>query len=240
RDQRSVKDCSTEFNFQHSNDSHSGEYSPHSTPSITHPPPTLGQAEHDLLKQFALLFGPDADVNTYYILDSDVDGDDEDTDANGSTANVHIEQTIAEINQAGSPLETTRTTPTKSVTSSMTISPESPSFTINEAHLPHIPSSSTSSSSMYAIRTPSPIRFRLLESPSSDIDGITLTEMVEVHCPPTKALDVRVNMEHLLVESQNGVGVTDEFASQNNNTSCSMSSTLTDSKTVDVRTPIVV
>uniref|UniRef100_A0A034WC02 Putative G-protein coupled receptor CG31760 n=1 Tax=Bactrocera dorsalis TaxID=27457 RepID=A0A034WC02_BACDO len=122
----------------------------------------------------------------------------------------------------------------------MTISPESPSFTINEAHLPHIPSSSTSSSSMYAIRTPSPIRFRLLESPSSDIDGITLTEMVEVHCPPTNALDVRVNMEHLLVEDQNGVGVTDEFASQNNNTSCSMSSTLTDSKTVDVRTPIIV
>lgn len=189
-----------------------------------------------------MLFGPDADVNTYYILDSDIDGDDEDTGVNSSAANVHIEQTIAEINQIGSPLETSRTTPTKSVTSSMTISPESPSFTVNGAHLPHIPSSSTSSSSMYAIRTPSPIRFRLLESPCSDIDGITLTEMVEVHYPPMKAHDVRVNMEHLLVEGQTevGVNVTDDFLSQNNNTSCSMSSTLTDSKTVDVRTPIVV
>lgn len=225
-------------------DSYSVEHSPHSTPSITHPPPTLGQAEHDLLKQFALVFSPDADVNTYYILDSEIDGDDEDEDNgdNSSTANVHIEQTIAEINQRDSPLEITRTTSTKSVTSSMTISPASPSFTVSEAHFPYLPSSSTSTSSMYAIRTPSPIRFRLMESPCSDIDGITITEMVEVHCPPMKAHDVRANREHLLVEGQGEVGanVTDDFQSQNNNTSCSMSSTLTDSKTVDVRTPIVV
>ncbi|XP_054083485.1 probable G-protein coupled receptor CG31760 [Zeugodacus cucurbitae] len=128
----------------------------------------------------------------------------------------------------------------KSVTSSMTISPESPSF--NEAHLPHIPSSTTSTSSMYAIRTPSPIRFHLLESPSSELDAITITELVEVHCAPLKAHDGSANMSDLMVGEQSvvGVNIADDFPSQNNNTSCSMSSTLTDSKTVDVRTPIVV
>ncbi|XP_054744385.1 probable G-protein coupled receptor CG31760, partial [Anastrepha obliqua] len=241
RGQRSVRDCSTEFNLQNSISYESCEFSPHSTPSTPHPPP-LDQAKDDLLKQFSLLFYPETDVNLYYTLNSDIDGDEEDNGDNSSIVNVQIEQTIAEINRLSrTSLESSETTSAKSVNSTFSI-PELPSIGVSERYLPQPPSSSTSSSSMYAIRTPSPIRFQLLDSPCSDTEGIIITEMVEVHCAPAMPLIERADMKRLICEDQCNVGVnsSEDIQSQNNNTSCCMSSTLTDSKTVDLRTPIVV
>ncbi|XP_046866649.1 probable G-protein coupled receptor CG31760 [Drosophila willistoni] len=80
---------------------------------------------------------------------------------------------------------------------------------------------STSSSSLYAIFTPSPVMGSA--SPiSSDSDPRTITEQVQLHNPPPGSQDQLIIME------------------ADNNTSCSLSSTLTDSKTLDGRTPIVV
>lgn len=105
--------------------------------------------------------------------------------------------------------------------------------------------SPTSSSSMYAIRSPSPpltvyfkypthLKAPALYHPSdSEEEGVTLTEIVEVHRAPSVAL---INMENNNYEPDLDL----ESQVNNNNTSCSLSSTLTDSKTLDVRTPIVV
>ncbi|XP_065358108.1 probable G-protein coupled receptor CG31760 [Calliphora vicina] len=106
--------------------------------------------------------------------------------------------------------------------------------------------SPTSSSSMYAIRSPSPplpAYFKYpthLKAPAqyhpsdSEEEGVTLTEIVEIHRVPSLAL---ITMDNNNFQS----GDLDmESQVNNNNTSCSLSSTLTDSKTLDVRTPIVV
>lgn len=112
--------------------------------------------------------------------------------------------------------------------------------------------SPTSSSSLYAIRSPSPplqAFFKYpthLKAPSqyhlsdSEEESMTLTEIVEIHRVPSVALiTIENNNFQSLLQLHDGE-VDIESQVNNNNTSCSLSSTLTDSKTLDVRTPIVV
>ncbi|KAM7352206.1 putative G-protein coupled receptor CG31760 [Cochliomyia hominivorax] len=109
--------------------------------------------------------------------------------------------------------------------------------------------SPTSSSSMYAIRSPSPplpAYFKYpthLKAPAqyhpsdSEEEGVTLTEIVEIHRVPSVAL-ITMDNNNFPVTREGDLDI--ESQVNNNNTSCSLSSTLTDSKTLDVRTPIVV
>lgn len=112
--------------------------------------------------------------------------------------------------------------------------------------------SPTSSSSMYAIRSPSPPLQAFLKYPielkapaqyhpsDSEEEGITLTEIVEIHrVPSVTLLAIENNNFQPTLSSQDGE-LDMESQVNNNNTSCSLSSTLTDSKTLDIRTPIVV
>ncbi|XP_011295908.1 probable G-protein coupled receptor CG31760 [Musca domestica] len=150
-------------------------------------------------------------------------------------------------------------------------------------------SSATSSSSMYGVRTPTPPFCEIIKRVSQqyrqppqlqlyyphsqletdDDEGMTITEIVEVHRIPSSAAAVLFTIEDnnnpspatttptitsasttittttATATRTNGTSNDDDDADiesnvNNNNTSCSLSSTLTDSKTLDVRTPIVV
>ena len=113
--------------------------------------------------------------------------------------------------------------------------------------------SPTSSSSMYAIRSPSPPLQAYFKYPThlkapaqyhpsdSEEEGVTLTEIVEIHrVPPSVApiLNDNNNFQNPTTTEDDDLDIESQL--NNNNTSCSLSSNLTDSKTLDVRTPIVV
>ncbi|KAH8248520.1 hypothetical protein KR032_000295 [Drosophila birchii] len=164
-----------------------------------------GSEEAALLEQFRRLFAPilDDSLKLYYQLNDSDDAE-----------HVRIHQTVAQLNDVGSSEEETM------MTQVMNSPLPSPPVEV-ELLLPLSSESSTASSSLYAIHTPSPahpsgvlLMPQNLESPQlSQSDSITLTAQVQLHNPPPE----------------------DE-----NNTSCSLSSNLTDSKTLDGRTPIVV
>lgn len=165
-----------------------------------------GSEEAALLEQFRRLFAPilDDSLKLYYQLNDSDDAE-----------HVRIHQTVAHLNEVNSSEEETMVTQVNS--------PSPPPVAVEEPLLPLSSDSSTASSSLYAIHTPSPahpsgllLMPQNLESPLlSRSDPLTLTEQVQVqlHNPPPE----------------------DEY-----NTSCSLSSNLTDSKTLDGRTPIVV
>ncbi|XP_075152227.1 uncharacterized protein LOC142226224 [Haematobia irritans] len=89
-----------------------------------------------------------------------------------------------------------------------------------------------------------------------DDEGVTITEIVEVHRIPSAALfsiadnnnpsPLTTTTPSITTAPTTTTGNSNdddadiESNVNNNNTSCSLSSTLTDSKTLDVRTPIVV
>ncbi|XP_016984615.1 probable G-protein coupled receptor CG31760 [Drosophila rhopaloa] len=166
-----------------------------------------GSEEAALIEQFRRLFAPilDDSLSLYYQL-NELD----------NAEHVRIHQTVAQLHELTSSEEETMVTQVNS---------PSPPVDV-ELLLPLSSGTSTSSSSLYAIHTPSPahpsgvlLMPQFLESPMlSCSDAITITEQVQLHSPP----------HHLQV-------LEDE-----NNTSCSLSSNLTDSKTLDGRTPIVV
>ncbi|KAI8042476.1 hypothetical protein M5D96_003789, partial [Drosophila gunungcola] len=166
-----------------------------------------GSEEAALIAQFRRLFAPilDDSLNLYYQL-NDLD----------DAEHVRIHQTVAQMHELTSSEEETMVTQVNS---------PSPPVEV-ELLLPLSSNTSTASSSLFAIHTPSPAHPsglllipQNLESPMlSCSDAITITEQVQLHNPPY----------HLQV-------LEDE-----NNTSCSLSSNLTDSKTLDGRTPIVV
>ncbi|XP_039147219.1 probable G-protein coupled receptor CG31760 [Drosophila simulans] len=170
--------------------------------------PEQDKEEEALIAQFRRLFAPilDDSLNLYYQL-NDLD----------DTEHVRIHQTVAQMNDLTSSEEETMVTQVNS--------PSPPPVCV-ELLLPISSDSSTASSSLYAIHTPSPAHPsgvllvpQNLESPLlSGSDAITITEQVQLHNPP----------HHL------------QLFEDENNTSCSLSSNLTDSKTLDGRTPIVV
>ncbi|XP_059220616.1 probable G-protein coupled receptor CG31760 [Stomoxys calcitrans] len=140
--------------------------------------------------------------------------------------------------------------------------------------------STSSSSSTYGERTPTPPYSELIKRASiqhiqlapgllpifyphsqletdEDEEGITITEIVEVHRIPSAALfsiadnnnpsplttttpTITTAPTTTTTGNSNDDEADIESNVNNNNTSCSLSSTLTDSKTLDVRTPIVV
>lgn len=190
-----------------------------------------------LFQQFRNVFGNEIGTDLYYALNSDDDSDE--------VAHLRIEQMMAEMN------ELTDSSDTTTKTTTTVISPDSTDL---EQHVfeETILQSPTSSSSMFAICTPSPLLSTLFKHPThlkapaqyhpsdSEEEGITLTEIVEIHRVPSLAL---ITIENNNFHSPLMVHDTDvdmESQVNNNNTSCSLSSTLTDSKTLDVRTPIVV
>lgn len=177
--------------------------------------------DSDLLRQFRRIFAPivEDSLQLYYELNSqlDVAGEDDDDDA---VQHIRIHRTVAELNELTSSEEETLMTQLQSA-------PEQP-----ELELPSVDSSSTisttSSSCLYAMHTPPP---PCLESPQSEVcEPLTITEQVQLHAPPAN----NNNAPELDLEEQQDSSI------NNNNTSCSLSSTLTDSKTLDARTPIVV
>ncbi|KAI9583866.1 hypothetical protein GQX74_010201 [Glossina fuscipes] len=192
----------------------------------------------ELFKQFKEIFIPEDDINSwYYALNASSDDDDSDDD-NSSIAHIRLEQLMAELHDVPNSSQSS----TKTITTALTGSEHSDMLTIYEDITTNSP---TSSSSTYAIQTPSPsLEFLLKRSSTqfqfqtqtiSDDDAMTLTEIVEIHRAPSIAL-IPFNNDNLLaiemdMESQ---------LNNNNNTSCSLSSTLTDSKTLDIRSPIVV
>ncbi|KAH8284444.1 hypothetical protein KR018_000134 [Drosophila ironensis] len=166
-----------------------------------------GNEEAILIEQFRRIFAPilDDSLQLYFQLNDSDDGDAE---------HVRIHQTVAKLEGdevTSSEEETTQVTPINSPPVELLL-PES--------------DTSTASSSLYAIHTPSPahpsgliLMPQNLEMLSCGSDEPTLTEqIVQLHAPPQELLNIE-----------------DE-----NNTSCSLSSNLTDSKTLDGRTPIVV
>lgn len=162
--------------------------------------------------------------------------DDNDSDDHSSIAHIRLEQLMAELHDVPNSSQSS----TKTVTTALTGSENSDILTIYEDITTNSP---TSSSSTYAIQTPSPsLEFLLKRSSTqfqfqtqtiSDDDAMTLTEIVEIHRAPSIALIPFNNDQLLAIEM-------DMESQQNNNTSCSLSSTLTDSKTLDIRSPIVV
>lgn len=182
-------------------------------------------ANADLLRQFRQFFAPivDDSLQLYYQLNGA-----EQVDSDADVQHIRIHRTVAELNELTSSEEETLITQLNS---------PSPLPQPVDTPLPDLPTtpsgssmSSTSSSCLYAIHTPSPAQ--RLESPQSVVSDapLTITEQVQLHAPPHG-------------DNNNVIdGFEDDpnSSSQNNNTSCSISSTLTDSKTLDGRTPIVV
>ncbi|BFF96092.1 probable G-protein coupled receptor0 [Drosophila madeirensis] len=174
-----------------------------------------GPEEAELLRQFRRLFAPilDDSLQLYYKLNEPDRLD---------TEHIRIHQTVAQLNELTSSEEETIVTQVNSPSPS-----PSPSPPVDvELLLPLSSCSSTSSSSLYAIHTPSPahpsgllLQPQYLDSPTllqSCSESRTITEQVQLHNPPQ------------------------QLNEDENNTSCSLSSNLTDSKTLDGRTPIVV
>lgn len=187
-------------------------------------------ANVDLLRQFQQFFAPivEDSLQLYYKLNEQHDGA-EHEDSDVDVQHIRIHRTVAELNELTSSEEETLITQLNS---------PSPLPQPVDTPLPELPAtpsgssmSSTSSSCLYAIHTPSPAQ--QLESPQSVVSDapLTITEQVQLHAPPHG-------------DNNNVIdGFEDDPNSSshnNNNTSCSISSTLTDSKTLDGRTPIVV
>lgn len=222
---------------------------------------TCSSSSDDVLKQFKRAFGPEADINLYFGLNSDSDEDSSDM------AYIRIEQLMAEINGVHTASNNNSSSSASSRTRQTLISSESTDM--EPLFEEDVIMSPTSSSSLYAIRSPSPLmmigggfarpycfneRDELLTQQDSDEEGITLTEVVEVHRVPSLALialhDGNNAVTTTTSSSSTAYHTTTEMESHdyedsntnnnNNNTSCSISSNLTDSKTLDNRTPIVV
>lgn len=180
--------------------------------------------DSDLLRQFHRIFAPivEDSLQLYYELNSQFDDD--------AVQHVRIHRTVAELNELTSSEEETLMT---QLQSGPELEPErEPEL---EQELPSVESSSTisttSSSCLYAMHTPPP---PCLESPQSEMgaEPLTITEQVQLHAPPGD--NNNAEQEERELEEQQDSSI------NNNNTSCSLSSTLTDSKTLDARTPIVV
>ncbi|KAL7741614.1 hypothetical protein ACLKA6_019383 [Drosophila palustris] len=181
--------------------------------------------DDDLLRQFRRLFAPivDDSLQLYYQLNEELDDD---------VQHIRIHRTVAELLELTSSEEDTLVTQLNSPLPPMEPPmepPATPTRSISSSM-----SSSTSSRCLYAIHTPVP--GQRLESPlsaSGSSEPHTITEQVQLHAPPLH-----------IGNSNNNNGEEDDEPScshnNNNNTSCSLSSTLTDSKTLDARTPIVV
>lgn len=188
-------------------------------------------ANADLLRQFRQLFAPivNDSLKLYYQLNES------DTDVQ----HIRIHRTVAELNELTSSEEETLITQLNSP-SPLPQLVETPTPTPTQLPLqeetPSVSSmmSSTSSSCLYAIHTPSPAQ--RLESPQSEVSEapLTITEQVQLHAPPSSHADNNNIINDGLDDDPNS------SSHNNNNTSCSISSTLTDSKTLDGRTPIVV
>lgn len=187
-------------------------------------------ANADLLRQFRQLFAPivDDSLQLYYQLNES------DTDVQ----HIRVHRTVAELNELTSSEEETLITQLNSPSPlPQPVETPPPPPPLPEEETPSVSSmmSSTSSSCLYAIHTPSPAQ--RLESPQSEVSEapLTITEQVQLHAPPSSHGD---NNNIIITD-----GLDDDPNSSshnNNNTSCSISSTLTDSKTLDGRTPIVV
>lgn len=174
----------------------------------------------DLLRQFRRLFAPivDDSLQLYYQLNEEDDRMDTDVQ------HIRIHRTVAELQELTSSEEETLVT---QLNSPLPMEPPLPATPSGSSM-----SSSTSSRCLYAIHTPLP--GQRLESPlsmsaSASSEPHTITEQVQLHAPP------------LHIRNNNNNEEDEPSCSHNNkNTSCSLSSTLTDSKTLDGRTPIVV
>lgn len=187
-------------------------------------------ANADLLRQFRQLFAPivDDSLQLYYQLNES------DTDVQ----HIRVHRTVAELNELTSSEEETLITQLNSPSPlPQPVETPPPPPPLPEEETPSVSSmmSSTSSSCLYAIHTPSPAQ--RLESPQSEVSEapLTITEQVQLHAPPSSHGD----NNNIIIND----GLDDDPNSSshnNNNTSCSISSTLTDSKTLDGRTPIVV
>lgn len=186
-------------------------------------------ANADLLRQFRQLFAPivDDSLQLYYQLNES------DTDVQ----HIRVHRTVAELNELTSSEEETLITQLNSPSPlPQPVETPPPPQPLAEEETPSVSSimSSTSSSCLYAIHTPSPAQ--RLESPQSEVSEapLTITEQVQLHAPPSSHGD---NNNIIIIND----GLDDDpNSSSHNNTSCSISSTLTDSKTLDGRTPIVV
>lgn len=185
-------------------------------------------ANAELLRQFRQLFAPivDDSLQLYYQLNES------DTDVQ----HIRVHRTVAELNELTSSEEETLITQLNSP-SPLPQPVETPSpqpLPLEETPSVSSMMSSTSSSCLYAIHTPSPAQ--RLESPQSEVSEapLTITEQVQLHAPPSSHGDNNNIINDGLDDDPNS------SSHNNNNTSCSISSTLTDSKTLDGRTPIVV
>lgn len=184
-------------------------------------------ANADLLRQFRQLFAPivNDSLQLYYQLNES------DTDVQ----HIRIHRTVAELNELTSSEEETLISQLNSP-SPLPQLVETPTPLPLQEETPSVSSmmSSTSSSCLYAIHTPSPAQ--RLESPQSEVSEapLTITEQVQLHAPPSSHADNNNIINDGLDDDPNS------SSHNNNNTSCSISSTLTDSKTLDGRTPIVV
>lgn len=184
-------------------------------------------ANADLLRQFRQLFAPivNDSLQLYYQLNES------DTDVQ----HIRIHRTVAELNELTSSEEETLISQLNSP-SPLPQLVETPTPLPLQEETPSVSSmmSSTSSSCLYAIHTPSPAQ--RLESQQSEVSEapLTITEQVQLHAPPSSHADNNNIINDGLDDDPNS------SSHNNNNTSCSISSTLTDSKTLDGRTPIVV
>ncbi|TMW48330.1 hypothetical protein DOY81_006598 [Sarcophaga bullata] len=198
-----------------------------------------------LFQQFRNVFGNEIGTNLYYALNSDDDSSDDVT-------HIRIEQMMAEINELTDSSDST--TNTKTTTTTTMLSPNDSDNIEQPLCEEVILTSPTSSSSMYAIRSPSPPLQAYFKYPThlkapaqyhpsdSEEEGVTLTEIVEIHRVPSVApiLNDNNNFQNANSTTTEDEDLDIESQVNNNNTSCSLSSNLTDSKTLDVRTPIVV
>ncbi|KAH8241518.1 hypothetical protein KR026_010134 [Drosophila bipectinata] len=212
KDEASVKDCSIkdedaeiDFSFQ---PAESEEILTTIAGASSEPKPE----EVLLIEQFQRLFAPilDDSLRLYYQLN---DSDDAEAE------HVRIHQTVAQLSEATSSEE--------EATQVTRVNTPTPPPAEVELLLPSSSESSTASSSLYAIHTPSPAHPSGLVLIPQNLESSlllsgsevhTVTEHVQLHLPP-----------------QDLLAIEDE-----NNTSCSLSSNFTDSKTLDGRTPIVV
>lgn len=198
-----------------------------------------------LFQQFRNVFGNEIGTNLYYALNS------EDDSSDAEVAHICIEQMMAEINELTDSTDSTNTKTTTTI-----ISPDSSDSIQQPISEEVILTSPTSSSSMYAIRSPSPPLQAYFKCPThlkapaqyhpsdSEEEGVTLTEIVEIHRVPSVGPILNDNNNlpatRITTEEEEEEDLDIESQVNNNNTSCSLSSNLTDSKTLDVRTPIVV
>lgn len=201
-----------------------------------------------LFQQFRNVFGNEIGTNLYYALNSEDDSSDD-------VAHIRIEQMTAEINELTDSSDSTnsKTTTNNNSTTTTTMLSTASSDNIEQTACEEvILTSPTSSSSMYAIRSPSPPLQAYFKYPThlkapaqyhpsdSEEEGVTLTEIVEIHRVPSVAPILNDNNNYQNTTTTEDEDLDIESQVNNNNTSCSLSSNLTDSKTLDVRTPIVV